>query len=519
MDYKEEQISSIKFDGELLTIYLNYASLAMLRYIAIIIGGGKTEERIELGKPIKKSYEKVIVKCTEKKYLKLVEYLYNSNYIVKLDEKINEKEYFQKLDEISKIQMCVHRDEVRIKTDSMYDIGCNKIVKKIDYDCKCNNKIEIYGFKNYNGDDKETFYNFFTSSITFSLMEEPPIILNCGHYLTPNTLAKLEKDDCPTCREPITTTYALELIQKCFSDYNEYLLQKTIKYNNNKRTVIKEEKINSITFDELHSEDIFNFNAKDIIPRMIHEFRKKIIKRLNNCETENTIFGGILLREIMKNYDKDYNIPSDVDIDIKVKNKEDYISIIEYLRKFYKCPKIRKIRNYSMKGYRHKICQKENIFLDDEIICVYIDITINNHQSVDFDVNSLQISSNVLSSNNNNNLFEKSILFDGSNNFDIDIIKNIKDKKTNFLFHFEERKEVLQFKINKRYPKIFNKGFSVNNIFIVIEDDKFKLNCGCVVDNIDNISLYNFVMKTFCEKCDCFNIVAVESEKLLKFLN
>ena len=41
-----------------------------------------------------------------------------------------------------------------------------------------------------------------------------------------------------------------------------------------------------------------------------------------------------------------------------------------------------------MKGYRHKIFQKENLCFDNDIICVYIDIVIDLPQNpqIDFDV-------------------------------------------------------------------------------------------------------------------------------------
>jgi len=216
----------------------------------------------------------------------------------------------------------------------------------------------------------------------------------------------------------------------------------------------------------------------------------------------------------MKKFDENYHIPSDVDIDIKVKNRSIYNEIIKLLRNFYRCPKITNLNYNGMKGSRHKIFQKENLCFDNDIICVYIDIVIDLPQNpqIDFDVNQLHIESD----NTNfacNDVYE-SILFNNVNDT-YSIIEHIKEKRTDFLFNKEENENQLKHKINNRYRKIYNKGFSVNNIFIKIEEDKLKLPCGCVVDNIDNISKSHRILTSYCSNCNCNNIIAVNINYLL----
>lgn len=505
---KEEQISAVEFDGSNLTIKLNYASLCMLKKIILNIND---DIKIDLGESTKRSYRKVVVPCLKEQYLEIVKYLYNDNYQITLEKTktINEKEIFHQLEDLHNLQICVHGDKVKVF--SPYDITCNKKVNKINKPCDCKNQIKIYQFQNYEGPNFKTFQNFFMCTIFFTLMTEAPELLSCGHLFTPTIIDKLEDDKCPTCKEKITTIYRLELINIIFDEYANYLLEKTVKYNDKKniRNTIK-----PITIDQLQSKELLNFDYKDIISRMIHEFRKKILNKLRDSNIKFKIFGGLILREVMKKFDENYHIPSDVDIDIKVENRSIYNEIIKLLRNFYKCPKIKKLNYNGMKGYRHKIFQKENLCFDNDIICVYIDIVIDLPQNpqIDFDVNQLHIESD--NTNFACNYVYESILFNNVNDT-YSIIEHIKKKRTDFLFNKEENENQLKHKINNRYRKIYNKGFSVNNIFIKIEKDKLKLPCGCVVDNIDNISKSNRILTSYCSNCDCNNVIAVNIDYLL----
>lgn len=507
-DFAKEQLSAVEFDGSNLTIKLNYASLCMLKKIILNIND---DIKIDLGESTERSYRKVVVPCLKEQYLEIVKYLYNDNYQITLEKTktINEKEIFHQLEDLHNLQICVHGDKVKVL--SQYNIYCNKTVEKIEEPCNCCNKIKIFSFQNYKGNNFETFNIFFECPIFFSLMTEPPELLNCGHIFTPTTIKKLEEDKCPICKEKITTIYRLDLINKIFDKYEYYLLEQTVKYNDKK---IIPNTIKPITFNQLTSTEFLNFDSKDIISRMIHEFRKKILNKLRDSNIKFKIFGGLILREVMKKFDENYHIPSDVDIDIKVKNRSIYNEIIKLLRNFYRCPKITKLNYNGMKGYRHKIFQKENLCFDNDIICVYIDIVIDLPQNpqIDFDVNQLHIESE----NTNfacNDVYE-SILFNNVNDT-YSIIEHIKKKRTDFLFNKKENENQLKHKINNRYRKIYNKGFSVNNIFIKIEEDKLKLPCGCVVDNIDNISKSHRILTSYCSNCNCNNIIAVNINYLL----
>ena len=523
MDSKE-QISSLSYNGDELKIEFNYASLDMLDNIIINVENkNKKNEEIELGKPIKKSLRRVVIKCSKDKYYNLIKYLYDDNYKVTLKESIKEEDFFSNLDKLQKLQICNHGNDVNFfSPDNNKSLGCltyhniNININRINEECKCNKKIKIPKFMNINGNNEETFKEIFEDDIYFTVMTEPPIILNCGHIFTSTVLNKLEENKCPNCKKFIIIKYDSDLIRQCFHDYNKYLLYKTIKYNDKKQIT---NSIKSITNDELYSKKVFILDPKDVIPRMIHELRKKIFFILMSSGINFKVFGGLVLRELEKKFNKDYNIEQDVDIDIKVQSHEDYISIIKYLRNYYKCSKQKKICYNGMKGYKYKIFQKQSLILGDDIIFIHIDIIIDlpENNLYDFDINSLSIDSYNVKSLESESKLEKSILFGGIYD-NYDILNNIKKKRAIFYFNSNEGEKILKYKINNRFRKIYDKGYNVNNIFLKIEGDKFKLSCGCIIDEINNIFGEN-VLKTYCDDCNCFNVIAIKDHYLDIFTN